>query len=341
MALKLLALLTVFAIIAMASGETWGAEPAPPVEGLAAKYPGDAGIETDPEVLFVENFEEGSVEAVTARWEAVRHPEIMSLAEDVPPGAAGKRSLLMTHVGGDEGDDGGHLYRRLDEGHDQVFARFYVKFDADCAPVHHFGTCLGGNNPASPWPSVKAGIPTDGAKAFWTGIEPFGESWRWDYYTYWCEMRGSPPRGQTWGNSFVWDPNLRVARDHWICVEMMVKMNDVGEPNGEQAFWIDGKPISHLKAGSPSGKWVYDKFYPGESGGGVRWNREKGGPECFEVAEGGEPFEGFRWRTVEELKVNFVWAYVYITKAPPGHVSKIWFDDIVVAKQYIGPIAEE
>jgi hypothetical protein len=33
--------------------------------------------------------------------------------------------------------------------------------------------------------------------------EPFGRNWTWDYYAYWNEMRGSPPRGQTWGNSFV------------------------------------------------------------------------------------------------------------------------------------------
>ena len=49
-------------------------------------------------------------------------------------------------------------------------------------------------------------------------------------------------------------------------------------------------------------------------------------------------FEGFRWRTAKELDLNFVWAYLYITDAPEGHVSKVWFDDIVVATEYIGPI---
>jgi len=44
------------------------------------------------------------------------------------------------------------------------------------------------------------------------------------------------------------------------------------------------------------------------------------------------------WRTLEDLTVNFLWAYVYITDAPAGHVSRVWFDDIVVATQYIGPL---
>jgi hypothetical protein len=153
-------------------------------------------------------------------------------------------------------------------------------------------------------------------------------------------MRGSPPRGQTWGNSFLRDDKLKVERGRWICVEMMVKLNDVGDTNGEQAMWIDGKQVSHLGKGFPKGKWTYDKFTPNEGGEGIRWDQAVGEPKRFKVAEGGEPFEGFRWRTAKELDINFVWAYVYITKAAKGHVSKVWFDDIVVATEYIGPIVK-
>lgn len=37
-------------------------------------------------------------------------------------------------------------------------------------------------------------------------------------------------------------------------------------------------------------------------------------------------------------KTDFLWVLLYITKAPNDHVNKVWFDNIVVAKQYIGPI---
>jgi hypothetical protein len=242
----------------------------------------------------------------------------------------------VTQVGGH--GEGGQLYRRLQPAYDQVYARFYVKFASDCAPIHHFGTCIGGNNPATPWPSVNAGHRTDGAKSLWSGIEPYGRSWTWDYYTYWSAMRGSPPHGQAWGNSFVRDPSLKIERDRWICVETMIKMNDVGDTNGELALWLDGKPISHLGKGFPKGQWAYDKFTPGKGGNSVRWSDEKNGPEYFQAAEGGDPFEGFAWRTVKALNVNFIWAYLYITDAPEGHVSKVWFDHIVVATDYIGPI---
>jgi hypothetical protein len=308
----------------------------PQIAGVAAKYLGDRDIAKDPKVIFAENFEEPTLEAMQKRWETVSHPEIMSFAADVPEGSGGKQSLLMTHVGGK--GDGGHLYRRLPKGYDRVFARFYVKFDPDCAPIHHFGTCVGGNNPSTPWPMVSAGKPPAGDRSFWTGIEPFGKDWTWDYYTYWCEMRGSPPRGQTWGNTFIRDDKLKVERGRWICVEVMVKMNDVGDSNGEMALWLDGKPVSHLGKGFPKGKWVFDKFLPGQGGDSLRWNDKTGGRENFQTAAGGEPFEGFRWRTAKELNLNFVWAYLYITDAPKGHVSKVWFDDIVVATEYVGPI---
>ncbi len=314
-----------------------GIEKLPEGAGLAAKYPGDVGIADDAAVVLVENFEAESFDDVNKRWESVSHPEIMSLSDDKPAASGGKRSLLVTHVGG--GGDGGHLYRRLMPGYDKLHVRFYVRFDRDCFPIHHFFH-VGGYRPPTPYPQGGAGEPPRGDERFSVGVEPFGRSWTWDYYTYWMEMRGSPPRGQTWGNSFIRNPDLKVERDRWICAELMIKLNDVGKSNGEMAMWIDGKLVSHLGPGFPSGKWIFDKFLRGEGGQSVRWNDEKGDRENFEVPRGGKPFEGFRWRRDERLKINFLWVLDYITDAPRGHVSKVWFDDIVVAKEYIGPLAE-
>jgi hypothetical protein len=292
------------------------------VEGLAVRYPGDVGIERDPNVVFVERFEQPSVAGVTRRWESVRNEEIMSLSMDVPAASAGKRSLLMRHVGGQS--TGGHLYRRLLPGYDKLHVRFYVKFDPDGGPIHHF-VHVGGYNPSTSWPQGGAGIRPAGDKRFTTGVEPYGKRWRWDFYSYWMEMRSSPD-GHSWGHDLINDPQLKVDRGRWICVELMMKMNDpLAARNGEQALWIDGRPwtrdgqvISHLGPGLPRGTWVWDSFNPDPNG---------------------EPFEGFRWRNDEQLNINFLWLLLYITKAPAGHVTKVWFDDIVVAREYVGPIS--
>lgn len=307
--------------------------------GIAAEYPGDARIETDARVIFAEDFEQAaSVGALRKRWDEVKNAGIISLSEDVPPASGGSRSLMMTHVGGES--NGGHLYRRLRPGYKKLHVRFYVKFDPQCAPIHHFFH-VGGYNPPTRWPQGGAGVRPRGHERLTTGVEPFGNSWQWDYYTYWMEMRGSPPRGQTWGNTFIRDPELKAERGKWVCAELMMKMNEpVTEHNGEMALWIDGKLVSHLGEGFPKGKWVYDKFTPNQGGRCIRWSDAKRGPERFSVPAGGAPFEGFRWRRDPRLELNFLWILLYITKAPQGHVSKVWFDNIVVAKEYIGPIVK-
>ena len=302
--------------------------------GIARKYPGDRGIEDDPDVIQVEQFDSATLAEVFARWESVKSKEGMSLSRDVPKGSADAQSLLMTHVGGK--GTGSHLYTRLRStkgakpsvltGYDQVFARFYVKFDKDCFPLHHMGTSIGGYHPSTRWPQGGAGEAPRGNERFTTNLEPFGRRWRWGFYTYWKDMRGSPPRGQHWGNTFTWGvPQPKIVRGKWTCVEIMVKLNDpVSKANGEQAYWIDGKlwrhegqTVSHTGKGFPRGRWVHDKFIPDPKG---------------------TPFEGYQWRTSDKLKINFIWTYLYITRAPAGHVSRLWFDNIVVARKYVGPL---
>ncbi len=291
--------------------------------GIASNYPGDDGIEQDENVIFTEDFEESSIAVMTDRWESIKREDNMSFSTDTPAASSGEQSLLMTHVGGD--GTGSHLYRRLQPGFDHVFARFYVKFDEDCASIHHFGTHLGGYNPSTPWPQGGAGNRPEGDKRFTTGVEPFGNSWNWDFYSYWQGMHVHGD-GNYWGTPFLSGVKKpEVIKDQWICIEMMVKLNNpVSASNGEQAFWVDGElwrvngqVISHIGPGFPNGNW---------SGG---WWQPNSNSQ--------NTFDGFQWRSVQELAINYLWTYVYITTAPNGHESKVWFDDIVVAKNYIGP----
>ena len=326
MSLRCLRSVALLLVICM-STPTQSAEDLPLPEhqnGLAAKYPGDVGLAGDPRVLFVEDFSAGTVEEISHHWESVQESASMSLSSDVPLGSGDRQSLWVTHVGGK--GTGGQLYRRIPSGHARVFARFYVKFSRDCAPIHHFGTHLGGFHPSTPWPQGGAGELPKGDKRFTTGVEPYGHDWRWDFYSYWQGMRVHGD-GNYWGTPFLQGVTRPVVpRDKWICVEMMVKLNDpVTSHNGEQAFWIDGclwrvdnQIVSYIGPGFPRGTW---------SGGW--WHPD---------AKSDMAFEGFNWRSIEQLTVNYLWTYVYITKAPAGHVSQIGFDNIVVATDYIGPI---
>ncbi|HTD66003.1 MAG TPA: hypothetical protein VK846_05670, partial [Candidatus Limnocylindria bacterium] len=104
---------------ALAGAVAWAAENAAadkrgtapttfPSEGIASHYVGDVGIERDPRVVFVEDFEQ-SLDETWKRWETVGDRPGMSLSEDVPRGSAGKHSLIMERQTG----PGAQLYRRL------------------------------------------------------------------------------------------------------------------------------------------------------------------------------------------------------------------------------------
>jgi hypothetical protein len=331
----------------LASGIVVEGKPTPPLPegavGLAAKYPGDLGIEKDPDVVFAESFE-GTVPEISARWDQAAGQPLMSKSDDVPPGSGGKQSLLLTRVAGGTGgyQDGGNFYRRLDKNYEKLHFRFYMKFNQDHAPIHHYGAGFWGIRPPSPWPIGAAGVRPKGDHLFITQVEP-ADFTTWYFYSYWQHMGGSPPRGQTWGNSFELDvPPRPVAREQWICLELMVKMNDVGDTNGEQAYWIDGKlsrkgdlVTSYLGKGFPSsGTWVYDKFFPGVTKAGVAFDdAQKKGVSI----PGGRPFPGFAWRSVPDLALNAIWLYRYMSKPETG-TSKVWWDHLVVSKNYVGPI---
>jgi len=315
--------------------------------GLSAKYPGDVGIEDDKEVLFVENFETGAIDDFAKRWDNVSNKDgkVLSFVKDAPSESAGKRCLQITATRGE--NNGGHLYTRLPNGVDKAFARFYVKFAPDIGYIHHF-VHLGGYNPPTLYPQGGAGIRPRGDDRITAGIEPFGDYGRfappgaWNFYTYWHEMKISAD-GKYWGNGLRPIQPAPVPRDasqvqDWQCVEIMLKCNSSPDlPDGELALWLDGKLQAHFVQGAPRGTWT--------------------GMGFTLLEQGGEAFEGFRWRTSNDLNVNFFWLLHYVTERAfkqseqyaASHpdckintkTATVWFDNIVVAKSYIGPIQKQ
>lgn len=312
-------------------GDRKAAVPLPEGPGLAAKHPGDRGIANDPTVLLAEDFETGTIADLSKKWTEVSNKDgkPLSFVEDAVPGSRGKRSLRVTATFGH--DNGGHLFTPLARGVDLAFARFYVKFPADAGYVHHF-VWMGGLNPVTRWPNPKAGTRPEGGDRFSVGIEPWGERGRhsppgvWSFYVYWPEMKISAD-GKYWGNGLrpVKDPV--VPKDRWQCVEFMIRMNSKPDArDGELALWLDGKLVAHFKPGSPRGPW---------SGIGFRL-----------LEKGGEPFEGFLWRTDPKLQISNFWLEHYVTEtslrgngvANPPPENRVQFDDVVVATEYVGPI---
>jgi hypothetical protein len=326
------AAVAVLASLAIAeSSSVAGALPEGP--GLSAKYPGDEGIAADRTVLLAENFEQGEIVDLGKRWDEISNEkgEVLAFSDQHPAASAGKRSLQIISTLGK--NTGGHLYKKLSREVDTVFARFYVRFAEDAEYVHHF-VQLGGYRPATAWPQGGAGERPRGDERFTVGIEPTGDHGKfpppgaWNFYAYWCEMKKSAD-GKYWGNAMPPIESAIVPRDRWQCVEVMLKCNAAPEKrDGELALWLDGKLTAQIAPGTPRGPWTGMGFNPLKPG-----------------SDGAEPFEGFLWRKSPELKVNFFWLLFYVTEnaAQQNHaeraapVNRVWFDDIVVASEYVGP----
>ncbi|MDO8349361.1 MAG: hypothetical protein Q7T30_03930 [Planctomycetota bacterium] len=271
----------------------------PEGQGLAARFPGDAGIRSAPEVIFADDFEHGRI---GEGWDEVGNKEgrVLSLTDPGADAGLGRRCLRVeAHLGK---DTGGGLTRWFEPA-DTVFIRFYTRFDGGCDYVHHFVTLRAnrGLKGGDKWSGFGgAGLKPEGSERFSTAIEPWG-NWgrfpapgRWNFYSYWHGMEVSRD-GKYWGNSYGVPDAPVIPKDRWICVEFMLRHNTPGKTDGEQAFWIDGRLQGHWK--------------------------------------------GFEWRTTAGLRANALTLESYITdrwtKNPTNVVS---FDQVVAARSYVGPM---
>lgn len=288
---------------------------------LANAYPNDVGIESDPSVLFVEKFDDGMAN-ILSRYNDIKNSEGMVLDTNVPGGSKGSHALKITSAKGM--NDGGHLFKQFNPGYDStIYVRYYVKYPATSAGyIHHESVWFGGYNPSTTYPNPKAGTCGLGSSRLSIAYEPVHQRINppgMDTYLYWGDM-GSHNNGRDcYGNDLINGSatSQNLAWDQWICIEIMIKLNNpVTAFNGELKIWQDGLVIGHWGPGFPNGHWARDS-----------WINDPKDP----------PFKGFRWRSDASLNINWLWFEFYHDN-PIAPSSYIVFDNLVMARKYIGPI---
>ena len=224
----------------------------PSGDGLAAEVLGTKQRQQHPSFIFFDDFESGGI---GDQWDETRNPNgntlsLVKLDDETAP--VGSRSLKVTaHLGK---DTGGGMTKWFPSAKD-VFVRFYVRFAADSDYIHHFVTLRAnrGLTGGDRWSGFGgAGNRPPGDQRFSTALEPWG-NWRrwpapgrWNFYSYWHQMKASPD-GRYWGNGFRPEAQGDIPKDKWICCEFMLRHNTPGQPDGEQAFWINGELRGHWK----------------------------------------------------------------------------------------------
>jgi len=291
-----------------------GGPPAPLPEGergIAAKYPGDAGIERDPAVLLRDDFESGNLRA---KWDVVFHEATLRLSEEPENVNGGRKALELTFPQRSDAVGNGVMKRLKDE-REILFLRFYTKYekglDVTGAGSFHNGGSISAHYHVDG--RSTPGRRADGRNKFLVSYEATVHSkapspGHLMAYVYHPEQRDdygdiffpsgrvmpNPVKPASFGPGFVSRPDVAPELDRWHCFELMVKANAVGQRDGRIACWLNGKLIAD--------------------------------------------FPNMRFRDVETLKIDYFGVGGYIN---PNKVrtNKLWFDDVVAASSYIGPMA--
>jgi hypothetical protein len=312
-----LILLPFFLAAAVRSGEpTSPAAPLPEGEtGIAAKYPGDQGIERDPAVIFHDNFEACSRPAdLRRKWDVVHHDRCLRIADEAANVRGGKKSLEFT-VPRQEEELSNAVSKLLQEKRDVLFLRYYSKFEKgfdQTGSSHNGGHISAGyfrDGRATP------GERADGRNKFlanfenWRGEARTPSPGHLNVYCYHPEQRDKwgdhffptgtilpnsslKPGKATFGEQFIRRPDFVPELDRWFCFEFMVQANTVGRRDGRIACWVDGKLIAD--------------------------------------------FPNLRLRDVETLKIDRFGLELHIG-SNRSRENKKWYDDVVAASRYIGP----
>lgn len=279
-------------------------QPMEPLFGLAAKHPGDRGIEKHPDVIFATGFEAedwkkewtqaaGKVDTVAAHPENKFEPlRGKACRAHLKKGAL--TAMNMTY----------QFKKKIGSEPEEVYFRYYLRFGADWQQ-----TVQGGKMPGISGTYGKAGWGGRkvNGKDGWSARGLFGLTFPkgnplagkqpLGWYCYHADMEGN------YGSGWIWTKGYRGFLDNnrWYCVEQYVKLNTPGKDGGKGAndgilrAWIDGRP-------------AYEKT-------------------------------DIRFRDVDTLKIEQIWMNVYHGGTVPSPRDQhVYVDNVVVAKNYIGPM---
>jgi hypothetical protein len=275
------------------------------------------GIQGDPDVLFADDFESYPVSAkgpeINKVWDAVYQNQFVGIATAAANVHGGKQALEFTlPQQTDELSDG--TDKVLTEEQDTLFLRYYSKFQApfDVVGSSHNGSSISAHyfdgNMATP------GVPANGTNKFLVNLE----NWRADAAT------ASP--GQL--NVYVYHPEQRSDYgDHFYPTGLV-------NPNTSIAFDFGAGFVMRPDVIPELDRWYCYEYMLRANTAGKRDGRIAIWLDGKLVAD----FGNLRLRDVDTLKINRFGLSFHVKSNPNGETKK-WYDDVVAATAYIGPVA--
>ena len=310
------------ALVLACAPQGFAAQGSPP-KGFAAKYPNDQGIAKDPAVIFADDFEswaDNGTQPPSGAWSVRKNNT--SLTRVVPsggeaggpPGPGGNVLEIACWTVGSGSQVGGlsrklgnynHRNEGLGDGYDELYVRYYIRFDASYRGVQNHGSNLGGRDltrPNAAWVGMAAIRDIASRGYFYSGLQPYGKQGspevEMGFYSYHLDKKGP------WGENYEVQKRIPIQAGEWRCVERHMKLNSVDPKTGDanadgiEELWVDGE-LSIRK-------------------------------------------QPVRFRRVPHLRITFFSLETYYHGLPKDFDAarpiKVYFDNLVIARQYIGPV---
>ena len=281
--------------------------------GIAAGYPGDVGIGSDPRVIFADDFESyGTPDDLWSRWDNVFQLAQIRIETESANVWAGAQSVEFIQPQQDE-ELSNAVSKDISPEVDVLYLRYYSKFDGtfDISGSSHNGSeisahyFMDGN--ATP------GIPADGTNKYliayenWRGEPSEPNPGLQNIYIYHPEQRDvwgdhffpdglvmpNTSLPYDFGPDFVARPNFVPELGRWYEFEVMLRANTPGQRDGRVTCWVDGEIIAD--------------------------------------------FPNLYLRDIASLTIDHFSLSLHAGSNPNGETRK-WFDNVVAATEYIGPV---
>jgi hypothetical protein len=281
--------------------------------GIARRHPNDSGIGSDPEVIFSDDFEGYTqVSQIGQRWDNTYQNNQIRIATEPANVYAGAKALEF-NVPQQTSELSNATDKIVSPERDVLYLRYYSKFfpPYDVVGSSHNGSMISAHyfNGTQATPGVRA----NGTNKFLVNLE----NWRGESQT--------PSPGHL--NVYVYHPAQRDNYgDHFFATGLVM-------PNTSMPFDFGPNFVSRPDFLPALDRWYCYEYMVQANTPGVRDGRIAFWVDGELLAD----FQNLRLRDVATLKIDRFGLSFHIGSNPNGATKK-WYDNVVAATSYIGPI---
>jgi len=290
--------------------------------GIASKYPGDANIKSDPAVLFTDDFESytsasGSAmqnQLLAHAWTNLYHVEQAII--DTAQVYKGTKAFRFSVPGGGVNLANG-IEHAISPKVDKIFVRAYTMFAFPSAITgsEHNGIAVTANY-------LGSGIAATGTNHFYVGMQNSQEGY----------SAGASTPG--WTDTYIYYPGSRNCDSPTVCWGDHFFPNGVVDPFTNTPFDWGPYFVSRPQFTPKQNQWYSYELMVQANTPGLKDGRIAEWIDGNLIAD----YQNLRLRDVNTLKIDRVELDLYMQKSPAA-VSYKWYDNVVVATSYIGPVA--